>query len=226
MRKLCLGLLFLAYAFGQDSLTIMASRSITPQPDQVVFAVYVTSTVNIDLDGVVAALAGSGITAGNLSSVYGYMTSTGTGNNVQYQQTLNWVFTLNVPFAKLKDTVGTLTALQQTIGQNNSGLTLSYSGQGTATSPQLQASRSCPIPDLIADARAQAQTLANAAGAVVGPILALSDASSAGSLGAVVTYIPAARVVNALFTLSQVYTTVSNPVTCAIVVKFSLLRPQ
>lgn len=221
MRNLCLGLLFLACAFGQDSLTITASRSITAQPDQAVFAVYVTSPLTTNLDDVVAALTGSGITAGNLSNVYSTTVNSPLDN-------LSWRFALNVPFSKLKDVIATLTALQQTIRQNKSGLQLNYSVQGTAVSPQLQASQPCPIPDLIGDARAQAQTLANAAGATVGPILALADASSAGSSGAVGYFIQTtpAFVYGGIFTFSSVSTTISNPVTCAIVVKFSLLRTQ
>lgn len=226
MRKLYLGLLFLACAFGEESLTIAASRSLTPQPDQAVFVVYVMSPLNTDLSDVLAAVAGSGITAGNLSNLSSSISTTGTTvNNPQYEVTVNWVFTLNVPFAKLKDTVGTLTALQQSIGKNGSGLTLSYSGQGTGVSAQLQASQSCPIPDLVADARAQAQKLANAAGATVGPILAMTDASYAGNAGATLIQSPTFVFATSAFasTSSVIF---SSQVGCAIVVKFSLLRTQ
>src|SRR5207244_348928 len=126
MRTFVLGLLFLAYALGEDSLTITASRSITLQPDQAVFGMYVTSPLNTDLNDVLGALAESGITADNFSNLSSSRTSTGNGNNPQYVETLNWRFILNVPFSRLKDTTGMLTALQQSIELNNSGLKLSY----------------------------------------------------------------------------------------------------
>src|ERR1039457_2549508 len=59
-------------AFGQidsNAVTVTASRNANLQPDQVLFGVGVTSGLNVSLDDVVAALAGSGITVANFSSV-------------------------------------------------------------------------------------------------------------------------------------------------------------
>ena len=59
-------------AFGQldsNSVTVSATRSMTQQPDQVLFGVTVQSGLNTSLDDVVAALQGSGITAANFSAV-------------------------------------------------------------------------------------------------------------------------------------------------------------
>lgn len=170
-------------AFGQldsNTITVTASRSATLQPDQVVISVDVTSDLNTTLDDVVAALAGSGITIANFSGV--------NNNNYFYvnpfsptpsmQPTIDWSFTLPVSLSKMKDTLAMLTALQKTIAQKNSALTLSFAVQGTQVSPQLQQSQVCSVSDLLSDARAQAQKLASAANLFLGSVLAMSSMTS------------------------------------------------
>ncbi len=77
---------------------------------------------------------------------------------------LQWSFTLAVPLSKIKDTIATLTTVQQNVAKKNNGFSVSFSLQGAQVSPQAQQSQTCALPDLIADARAQAQKLADAAG--------------------------------------------------------------
>src|SRR6202035_43594 len=90
-------------------------------------------------------------------------------------QMLQWTFALSATLAKIKDTIATLSALQKTIAQQNNGLMLSFNVQGTQVSAQLQQSQACPTSDLLADARAQAQKLTDAAGFTLGAILAMSS---------------------------------------------------
>src|SRR5579864_7275161 len=174
-------------AFGQldsNSVTVTATRSMAQQPDQVLFEVIVQSSINTSLDSVVAALQGSGITAANLSGV-------GSGPQLipvispapqplpaAFTPMIEWVFTLPVPLVKIKDTASTLSALQKSIVQQSNGLTLSFNVQGAQVSTQSQQSQVCPIPDLLADATAQAQKLAAAAGLSLGVVLAMSSAAS------------------------------------------------
>ncbi len=169
MQKACfLSLLAIVPAFGQigsNTLTISATRSTYLQPDQVVFSLSVTSPVSTSLDQVVAALSGLGITSANLSGV-------GSDATPPTQQ---WNFTLAVPISSLTATIGSITKLEQTFAQNNNGLTLTSGVNGTQVSQQLRESQSCSNSDLIADATAQAQKLAAAAGLTLGPILDLSN---------------------------------------------------
>ena len=74
--------------------------------------------------------------------------------------------------------------LEQTIAQNNSGLTLTFTVEGTQASQshKMQQSQPCSNADLIADATAQAQKLAAAAGLTLGPILRLSNAPSSAQI--------------------------------------------
>ncbi|HYL37204.1 MAG TPA: hypothetical protein VEV17_14905 [Bryobacteraceae bacterium] len=173
-------LLSASLVFGQldsNSLTVTASRNTNLQPDQVVYSVMVESGINTSLDDVIAALQGSGITAANFSGIdtaFGIIL-TGTPSP---QPTIDWMFTLAGPLSKIKDTISTLNNVQQSIAKQNKGLKMSFSVQGTQVSPQLAQSQPCVMADLLADARAQAQNLASAAGFTVDTILAMSSVTS------------------------------------------------
>src|SRR5258708_33311542 len=122
-------------AFGQldsNSVTVSASRSAILQADQIVVAVYVDSGLNLSLEDAVAALAGTGITAANLSSI---------GPTQQYptppDPTVEWVFALTAPISKVNDTASLLANLQQNIAKKNNGLTMSFALQGSQVAQEL-----------------------------------------------------------------------------------------
>jgi hypothetical protein len=216
MWKLSISMLFLMVPpiFAQlepHTLTISASHSTPLQPDQVVFGLSVTSGATISLDQVVGALTGLGITSTNL---------TGISNN-STPPTVQWNFTLSVPLSSLTITLGSLTKLQLNIGQNNSGLILTFTVEGTQVSQQLQQSQTCSNSDLVVDATAQGQKLAAAAGLTLGPVRALSKGSpiqneNTGIFGNVVAV---AQLVPANF----LFGALTSPVTCSLNVEFRLL---
>jgi len=212
MWKLSWSVLLLAAvpAFAQlesHTLTISATRQINLEPDQALFSVTVSSNAAVSLDQIVAALSGLSITSANLSGV----------SDFTEPQTLQWSFTLAVPLSSLSGTIGSLAKLQQTIGQNNSGLTLTFSINGTQASAQLQA-QPCSTSNLIADATAQAQKLAAAAGLAVGPILRLSNAPSIQPAAAIEPTATGLAVNLVDFLLAAAPPTV----TCSLVVEFQL----
>jgi uncharacterized protein YggE len=214
-----LPLLFCSLAFGQvdsNSITVSASRNASLQPDQAIFAVTIQSGVNTGLDDVLAALQGSGITAANLSSV----SSNNTVNPyaVSNQVSLQWTFSLTAPLTNTKATVASLTTLQQNITKLNNGLTLSFSIVGTQISQQLAQSQTCSLPGLVADATAQAQSLASAGGLTLGAIVAMS-----GSTSNVVTSSPSIVVSGSFSAISG--TELAIP-PCAITVRFNVTRYQ
>jgi uncharacterized protein YggE len=184
MRKGGLVLLLASFcplAFGQldsNSITVSASRNGTLQPDQAIFAVTVQSPLSTSLDDVVAALQGVGITVANFASVG--TSNQGLLNIVTTPPTpmLTWVFSLPAPLAKTKDTIASLTILQQNIAKANNGLILSFSIAGTQVSQSLAQSQTCSLTGLIADATTQAQALAAASGLTLGPIVAVVNATS------------------------------------------------
>jgi len=205
-----------ALLFGQldsNSVTVTATRNLNTQPDQALLEITVTSPLDATLDNVVALLQGVGITAANFNAAGLFQPN--FPPDQQATQMLEWGFGTGVPVAKLKDTLSQLTSLQQTIAKKNNGFTLSFAVQGLQVSPQLQQSQVCKPADLIADARAQAQKLADASGLMVGAILGLSAATST-NVGSILPagYFP-----------GQINFGVSTfPAPCSATVKFALSR--
>jgi hypothetical protein len=200
------------------SLTITASRSVVRTPDQAVFQVTVISSLDIGLDEVVAALQGTGITNDNLLSV-------GTegafdvalGNN---PAAWRWVFTLPVTLSKMSDTLASLIVLQRTIARRKVGLSIDFGVDRAQVSPQFQAAHPCSITDLMTDARAQAKQLADAAGFIVGKVLAVSDGGAA-----TISFNPDSNILSGLpsFGIISFRGAIgSGPNDCTIVVKFQL----
>lgn len=166
-------------AFAQlesNSITVTASRYSSVQPDQVVFTVDVTSGLDTKLDDVIAALAGSGVTLANFN---GTMPAVAWSGSLPVTTIIDWSFTLPVPISQIKATVASLSILQQSIAQKNNGLALSFAIRGTQSSPQVLQSVACSISDLMSDARAQAQKIANATGFTLGYVLSMSSFTTA-----------------------------------------------
>jgi Protein of unknown function (DUF541) len=216
-----------------NSVTVTASRSMSIQPDQVVFGVSVIAPLTASLDDVVAAVQGSGITASQLSSVNTGQPIAITGNPFFTQLNLQWTFSVPEPLAKLTSTAASLTALQKTLAQKSIGFSLSFGIEGTRASQQLLASQPCSKTDLIADATTQGQKMTNAAGLTLGPILSLSSINTTGVIGS--SYAPAISFRSGDFVSVTGFSSFligaispflppPQPVICSLTVKFSLVR--
>jgi len=159
---------------GLVALTVtvnVISEAASVPPSQVAFSLTVAAGFNKTLDQIVGALSGLGITAGNL---VGVASLAAVQSNTQ--PTLEWVFRLTIPFSQQKEITGSLTSLQNTIGQNNTGLSLSFSVTGTQASTL--SSQNCNLASLVSSARTQAQSLASAAGLSAGAIVGITSAVS------------------------------------------------
>jgi hypothetical protein len=213
MSKLALLFLTAVPLFAQldsHTLAISASRSLTPQPDQVVFGLSVNAAASTTLEQVVGALSGLGITDANLN---------GISNSDPFQ----WSFTLVAPLSKLSTTIASLIKIEQTIGQNNSGLTLMFTIEGTQASQQVQQLPSCSDAELIADATAQAQKLAAAAGLTLGPILRVSNVPGSQTYAVPNIVERVGSFVLGDFSEFLFAAPLPSPVTCSLLVKFELL---
>jgi hypothetical protein len=160
--------------FAQNSLTVTASRPVNAAADLVVLSVDVLTPMTAGRDDVFAAVEGSIVTPANFNTVrtsYQYLPNGSTNNS------LDWAFLVTAPIGNFKTTVNQLQALQQAVAQKNNGMSVSFALYGTQSSPQAQQAQSCSVTDLLADARAQAQKMAVAAGAGVGNVLAMSGAT-------------------------------------------------
>ncbi len=166
-----------------NSVTVTASRTTTFQADQALFGITVTSGLNTSLDDVLGVLQGSGITIANFSGLsnpqFYYPVSTPDPNLPPPM--LQWSFGIVAPLSKIKDTIGSLTSLQQNVAKKNNGLSLTFQIQGSQASAAAQQSQTCSLPDLVADARAKAQKIVDAAGLGVGVVLAMSSATNVAS---------------------------------------------
>lgn len=213
MRSLWLGILLAtveSLAFGQldgDTLRVAVSRSINPQPDQIVFSISLNAPATTGLDGVLASLKDTGITSANLSNVF----------SVPGQDSLNWVFSLPVPFSKISATAAQLTAKK---------VTFSVQSSVASTSPQ------CPVSNLMADAKTNAKRLADAAELVVGEVLTLSSGDPLITTSPVAIPTAVQRNVDPIAAIPVLLPYVARLVpvqpavraSCSLVVKFQLLR--
>ena len=157
---------------GPQTISITASRSASPVPDQIVLFIAVQSPPGAGLDDITGALVQAGIEGEILSGVSSQMYI----NNGKAQPVLLWFLTLTEPLANLKNAIAQLQAAQAALAKQNSGLTLSISSATPQASQQAQPV--CSQAALIADAAAQAQALGGAAGVSVGPITALDTIAS------------------------------------------------
>ena len=186
-----------------NTITITATRQIMPQPDQIAFSVSVQTTLSASIDGALAEVSGTGITAADLTEVF-----SGTGD------TLDWIFRLSAPLSQ----AGATAALLARAAQQSKVIT-SIESLGTQVSQTAQASQTCS-QSLVADAQKQAQTLASAAGFTVGTVLAVSDGS--GIQNATPTTVPAVVAVLGAYSFATIPAAVSSTNTCTAVVKFQL----
>jgi hypothetical protein len=160
-------ILFLALAapvFAQiddHTLTISVSRNVTATPDQVVFDVSVASPADAALADVVGLLAGTGITASNLSYISG-------------REIVDWNFELVTPFSAMKETIAALTAAKQRIGSKTGVPSMQFRVVSQRTSAAAQ-SAACPLTSLVSDARKEADRIASASGVKLAGIVGLSE---------------------------------------------------
>jgi hypothetical protein len=163
---------------------------------------------------VLNALQPVGVTAAEFSGVSSVLQAViGDGRNPPPQ--LQWNFTLPSALTSITATINALNTLQQSITQKNSGFTLSFLIEGTQISPQLQQMQVCPLAELLSNAQAQAQKLANVAGASLGAVLAMAGSAPNSTTANNVSF--------GILGAYSFSTPQSSPL-CSITVKFSLLH--
>ena len=174
----------LRIASGQiesNSVTVTAARTVNLQPDQASFTVTVNTPVSASPNDVIAALQGSGIGIANLVSVGpSNVLRIGDFTPAPFMATLDWNFSVTVPFTTMKTAFATLAAVANSVKQNNKDFTgrFAFSGAGVSQAA-LDAARQTVLPDLIADAKNRAKQITDAAGLGLGAILSISELSTA-----------------------------------------------
>src|ERR1700733_7442695 len=117
-----------------NTVTVTASSAAAAQPDQAVFSISVGSGIDKNLDDIVRALGGSGITDTNLVAISAQFAPNPNTTGVPAYTT--WDFQLTVPLANIQTETASLVSLQNSVSQSNSGLGLSLAVQNAQSSPQ------------------------------------------------------------------------------------------
>jgi hypothetical protein len=227
MRTIAFLLICTASCFAQlddNTVTVTATRDVVLQPDQAVVTVNLSTAADAGLDDALTILDGTGFNASDLVSANTYQYYDGT--------LTNWQFSKALPFSGLKALLPRIATIQQSHGQNDSiAYVFDYYVSSQPSQAAQQAASVCPIPTLVADARAQAQQIATAAGARIGSVVSMSqgDASSMPSVGlpaygpmqGVILGVPPQAEFSNLLVSSR---PASLPPGCSLMVRFQLLR--
>lgn len=154
-------------------IEVSVSRSVPLKAEEAGFTLTVFTKTTAGFDEVLAAVASLGITAQdflNVDTGYSYLDD---------DEGLNYSFSLTTPFDKMKDTMTLLDAKRRSLTAER-GMNLTYSLDGvSATKTSTDQARDRLFPELMADARRQAELMATAAGVRVGAVAGLSQESSA-----------------------------------------------
>jgi hypothetical protein len=172
-----------------NSVTATVWRSASAPPDQIQFGISIGSGTDAGLDEILSVARGAGLTLANLTNLsyappYATVpsppppdptgTTTGGTDPAESRLPVIWSFSLGAPMAQMKSTVGLFSALQMNLLQDGK-YSLAFFVEGISVSPKAQQAQNCPLPELIADARASASKMASAAGMSTGSILAMSS---------------------------------------------------
>jgi uncharacterized protein YggE len=170
-RTLVLALLSVS-AFAQvaaDGITASASKTVTLWPDGAVFTVNVTSPGAATVEEAAASLKDTGITASHLVAA---------ASTEEYDYTLQppapvmrmvHAFQITVPYPKAKEMTEKLRA---------AGGSVTYSLSLTASDEAVQLARQRVLPELVAEIKRRAESLAEAGGLTLGTIQAITESAS------------------------------------------------
>jgi uncharacterized protein YggE len=211
MRLLVLLLAAAAAAFGQlddNTLVVTATRTVSLPPDRAAISINLSTPVAASIDDAIATLQGTGIVAADLSGV------NGSG------ETLLWSFGKTVPFTQMKNSLAALAGIQSSLAQKKSALSLNYYVSGQVSTEAQNAAALCPMTTLVADARTQAQRVADAAVVKVGPVISMTQGAAGGVAAPV--FLGAIRQAAFILSLSQQSQTAGT--SCQITVEYKLLR--
>jgi uncharacterized protein YggE len=156
-----------------NSIVVTATKAVVLVPTDITFMVNVSADLTVTLDQVLAAVD-FGLTAQDLTGISSY--PTGPYPPVAPYSRITYLFRLTVPVSKMKETIDKLEKLRKSVDTN---MDLSYSTNMVGPSQAAVAdAHDKALPDLVADAKKRAESLAAAAGLKLGNIQAVSEGYS------------------------------------------------
>lgn len=177
MRLLLVSFLAGMSMVGQTAITTSASRSLNVTPDQVNLSISVSADLARTQDEVIAALAGVGVIAENLTGI-----STGSGGTIFDPSgnppppgpvTLRYSFQVLIAIERWKDALANVEALAKKLPEGMNSL--QYNSSLSASVTVIEKARQSVLGDLLTEARKNADALAGAAGFKTGVIQGLSE---------------------------------------------------
>jgi hypothetical protein len=174
MRKLALILAMAGAAFAQvDGIATTATRSVTLSPDEVTFNVTVIAEISTTLEQAVAAVQDAGVTSKNLLGIASSEEYYGP-SPLSRTSRLTYGFTVTQPYSKMKETTEKLEAARRRLAAESGGDVV-FTLYVNATEKAVQDARQRLVTELLAEAKSNAQFLANAAGLTLGGLLNVSE---------------------------------------------------
>ena len=174
MKSVLLALLFSAFAFAQEGITVVATKNVEFAPEEVTFSVMVLTDQESSLDDVLKVAKDTGLEAKHLVSISTQPQYYGPGPAPQVRSA--YQFVMPVKFAAMKETSDKFAALRRSLLADNSKVEVQIVGTSIGASIATQEkARQDALPDLLAEARRKADALAKVAGLKVGRIVAMTD---------------------------------------------------
>jgi hypothetical protein len=162
-----------------DGVTATAFRFVDFEPDEVTFAIAVTAEPDSSLDAVLAAVKELGLQARNLSAIMPQQFGP-----PPEQTRLTYQFNLTAPFGQLQAVQERIATARRRLVAEGSRVQVASSGFGISSSETArQETRRRLLPELLGEARRNAETLAAASGKGVGDVLSIAE-SPVGLAGA------------------------------------------
>jgi uncharacterized protein YggE len=160
-------------AFAQfDGLTGSASRTVTLPADEVSFSVALTVDAATTLDQAAAMLKDTGVTANDLTNISSSPYYQG-GSDGAGPARLTYYFDWVRPFVEMKNVLGKLEALRK--AATDSGGELQFGLSVGPSESTVEQTRQKILPELLAEARKNAEFLARASQMTLGPIQTVGD---------------------------------------------------
>jgi uncharacterized protein YggE len=174
MRTLVLILAIAVAAFAQvDGIATSGTRTVTLSPDEVTFNITVVTDINSTLEQAVAAVQDAGVTSKHLLGIASSEEYYGP-QPLSRTPRLAYGFTITLPSSKLKETTDKLEAARRRIAADSGGDVV-FTLYVNATEKAVQEARQRLVTELLAEAKTNAQFLANAAGLTLGNLLNVSE---------------------------------------------------
>jgi hypothetical protein len=153
-----------------SGITVTVSRNVVLAPFESVFTVTVIADLGLTLEQAVALLAPLSVKADQLQGI-----NTAPSGPRPDQIRMHYVFRIAAPLNRTRETVDALTRIRRDLDAN---MDLQFYGGQVGSAPAaFEAAREKALPEMLAEARRRAESVAAAGGVRVGRVLGVLDSA-------------------------------------------------